>query len=91
MQAQHVFITGATGYVGRRLIPLLLERRHEVRALVRSESRDKAPPGCEVIVGNPLARTWSLGAVAVIASKEAPRLGGFTGCPTQAKFPKKPS
>jgi len=31
----HVFITGGTGYMGQCLIPRLLERGHEVRALVR--------------------------------------------------------
>jgi nucleoside-diphosphate-sugar epimerase len=29
----HVFVTGGTGYIGRRLIPTLLARGHNVRAL----------------------------------------------------------
>ena len=48
-----VFITGATGYLGSRLIPLLLERGHHVTALVRQESISKVLPGCSV-VGDPL-------------------------------------
>ena len=52
--ARRVFITGATGYLGSRLVPLLLERGHHVTALARQESVRKVPPGCQVVVGNPL-------------------------------------
>lgn len=51
---RRVFITGGTGYLGRRLIPELLSRGHEVRALVRAGSEGKLPPGCEAVVGDPL-------------------------------------
>jgi uncharacterized protein YbjT (DUF2867 family) len=34
-----ILVTGATGYIGGRLIPRLLERRHEVRVLVRDPGR----------------------------------------------------
>jgi uncharacterized protein YbjT (DUF2867 family) len=50
----NVFLTGGTGYMGQRLIPLLLERGHRVRALVRAGSENKLPPGCEPIVGDAL-------------------------------------
>jgi uncharacterized protein YbjT (DUF2867 family) len=49
-----VFITGGTGYVGRRVIPQLLQRGHTVRALVRPGSEAKVPSGCEVVLGNAL-------------------------------------
>jgi uncharacterized protein YbjT (DUF2867 family) len=49
-----VFITGGTGYVGRPLITLLLERGHEVRALVRPGSEKKPPSGCQAILGDAL-------------------------------------
>lgn len=49
-----VFITGGTGYMGQRLIPRLLARGHEVRALVRLGSEKKLPPGCTPILGNAL-------------------------------------
>jgi uncharacterized protein YbjT (DUF2867 family) len=49
-----VFITGGTGYLGSNLIPLLIERGHRVRALVRPGSRGKLAPGCEVVTGNAL-------------------------------------
>jgi len=35
---QKVFIAGGTGYMGSRLIPLLVARGHEVKALVRPGS-----------------------------------------------------
>jgi len=36
-----VFLAGATGVIGRRLVPLLVERGHEVTGMTRSE--EKAP------------------------------------------------
>jgi uncharacterized protein YbjT (DUF2867 family) len=51
---RRVFITGGTGFMGSRLIAALLPRSHEVRALVRKGSQGKLPPGCEVVVGDPL-------------------------------------
>lgn len=55
--ARRIFLTGGSGYVGSRLIPLLAERGHLIRALTRESSRDKLPSGCEVVIGNPLDRT----------------------------------
>ena len=49
-----VFITGGTGYMGQRLIPRLLARGHEVRALVRPGSEKKLPGGCTTILGDTL-------------------------------------
>jgi uncharacterized protein YbjT (DUF2867 family) len=49
-----VFIAGGTGYMGQRLIPRLLQRGHEVRALVRPGSEKKLPAGCTPVVGNAL-------------------------------------
>jgi len=54
MQRHCVFITGGTGYVGRPLITLLLDRGHDVRALVRPGSEKKLPVGCQPIFGNAL-------------------------------------
>jgi uncharacterized protein YbjT (DUF2867 family) len=56
MTSRHVFITGGTGYLGRRLIPELLKRGHRVRALVRQGSEAKLPPGCAGVTGDPLDR-----------------------------------
>lgn len=53
-QRRSVFVTGGTGYVGRPVILRLLERAHEVRALVRPGSEKKLPAGCQVVFGNAL-------------------------------------
>jgi uncharacterized protein YbjT (DUF2867 family) len=53
-QRRSVFIAGGTGYIGLRLIPKLLERGHEVRALVRPGSENKLPLGCAGVLGNAL-------------------------------------
>jgi uncharacterized protein YbjT (DUF2867 family) len=50
----HVFLTGATGYIGSRLAAELLARGHRVRALAREASVAKLPPGCEPVIGNAL-------------------------------------
>jgi uncharacterized protein YbjT (DUF2867 family) len=49
-----VFITGGTGYIGSRLIPLLVQRSHEVKALVRKGSEAKLPAGATPVLGDPL-------------------------------------
>jgi uncharacterized protein YbjT (DUF2867 family) len=54
VQKHSVFVTGGTGYVGRPLITRLLERGHEVRALVRPGSEAKLPPGCQSVTGDAL-------------------------------------
>jgi len=51
--AESVFITGGTGYIGRRVVEALGSRGHGVRALVRRGSEGKAPKGCEIVVGDP--------------------------------------
>lgn len=58
-----VFITGATGYVGRPLTMALLARGHEVRALVRRGSESKLPAGATPVVGNALDGTSFAGEV----------------------------
>ncbi len=49
-----VLVTGATGYIGQRLIPALLARGHPVRALARAVSRERVPAGADVVVGDAL-------------------------------------
>ncbi|HYR10736.1 MAG TPA: NAD(P)H-binding protein [Longimicrobium sp.] len=49
-----VFVTGGTGYLGGRLIPLLLDRGHRVRALARPESAHRLPAGAGLALGDAL-------------------------------------
>ena len=41
---QRVLVTGATGYIGGRLVPRLLARGYQVRVLVRSPGKLAAVP-----------------------------------------------
>jgi uncharacterized protein YbjT (DUF2867 family) len=50
----NVFVTGGSGYVGRRLITALVARRHRIRALVRDGSQSRIPSGAETVLGNAL-------------------------------------
>jgi uncharacterized protein YbjT (DUF2867 family) len=50
----NVFITGGTGYLGQRLVPRLMERRHGVTALVRKGSESKLPARCQTVYGDAL-------------------------------------
>ncbi len=54
-----VLITGATGYMGSRLASRLIARGHRVTAIARAVSRNKVPPGCNVVIADVLdAATW---------------------------------
>lgn len=50
----NIFIAGATGYIGRHLVPELIARGHAVRALVRGSSVARLPAGAEAIIGDAL-------------------------------------
>ncbi len=52
-----VFVTGATGYLGRPLVERLLELGHGVRALARTSSASKLPPNVEPVIGDALDAT----------------------------------
>ena len=59
-----VFITGATGYLGRALIPALLARGHRVKALARQASASRVPSGADIVMGNALDATTFADAIA---------------------------
>jgi uncharacterized protein YbjT (DUF2867 family) len=50
-----VLVTGATGFVGGRLVPALRAAGHDVTALVRDRGRYDPPPGVRVVEGDLLA------------------------------------
>jgi uncharacterized protein YbjT (DUF2867 family) len=49
-----VFLTGATGFMGRNLALEILRPGHQVRALARPGSEARVPAGCEGVTGDPL-------------------------------------
>ena len=51
-----VFVAGGTGYLGRSVIPRLLERGHLVKALVRPGSEGRLAAGVTAVPGNALDR-----------------------------------
>lgn len=55
-----VFLTGASGFMGRSLASELIRRGHRVRGLVRPGSETRVAPGCEGVSGDALdAFTYS--------------------------------
>jgi nucleoside-diphosphate-sugar epimerase len=57
--ARKIFITGATGFLGRHLTAELLKRGHLVRAIVRKGSERNVASGCEMIVGYALEDSYA--------------------------------
>jgi uncharacterized protein YbjT (DUF2867 family) len=49
-----ICVTGGTGYLGRRLIPLLTAREHAVKAVVRAGSETKLPADVSAVIADPL-------------------------------------
>ncbi len=54
MSPPPILVFGATGSIGRRLVDLLRERGHTVRALARNPDRADLPEGVEVVRGDVL-------------------------------------
>ena len=49
-----IFVTGGTGYIGSRFIPLLANRGHQLKALVRPGSEKKIPANVSIVSADPL-------------------------------------
>src|SRR5207237_9309337 len=54
MLSRKIFVTGSSGYMGLRLLPLLAQHGHHVTALVRPTSKRKLPDGVTTFVGDAL-------------------------------------
>jgi nucleoside-diphosphate-sugar epimerase len=67
-----VFVAGATGAIGRRLVPHLIEAGHEVVAMTRSDGGERSvrEAGAEPVVADGLDRETVIAAIAA-ASPEA--------------------
>jgi uncharacterized protein YbjT (DUF2867 family) len=62
-QSRRIFVAGGTGYIGRAVIPRLLERGHAVFALVRPGSEGKLPAGATPVPGDALRKETFASAV----------------------------
>lgn len=49
-----IFITGGTGYIGSRAIPIFINNNFEITALARKGSESKLPDNCKAFTGNAL-------------------------------------
>ena len=49
-----IFVTGATGYIGSRLIPLLANRNHQLTLVVRPGSEKKIAANISIVTADPL-------------------------------------
>src|SRR5207237_852644 len=57
-----IFITGATGLIGRRLVKRLDERRDQIIVLTRrpKEAREMLPQECRILEGDPtISGAWT--------------------------------
>jgi uncharacterized protein YbjT (DUF2867 family) len=55
MSLRDVFVTGGTGYIGRRLISTLAARGHRVTALARAQSATRVPAPAQAVIGDALS------------------------------------
>ncbi len=65
VQSQPILLTGASGYLGRKLLPLLAERGYALRCLTRKPDwlKSKVPEGVEVVAGDLLTKDTLLRAM----------------------------
>ena len=49
-----ICVTGGTGYIGSRLVPLLAKRGHQLKVIARPGSENKIPDKVSVVSADPL-------------------------------------
>jgi uncharacterized protein YbjT (DUF2867 family) len=94
LAARLVLLTGATGYIGGRLLPLLVQHGYRVRCLARRPEvlQARVPAGVEVAGGDALDAASLAGAMAGVESAFYPvhsmgASGDFTGTDRRAEHP----
>ena len=50
----HILLTGATGYIGKRLIPVLIKKKYKITCLIRNKEQSNyfLNLGCQVMIGD---------------------------------------
>ena len=51
---RRIFVSGGTGFIGQAVVPRLIERGHQVTALVRKGSETKVPARVSILFGDAL-------------------------------------
>lgn len=54
-----IFVSGGTGYIGSRLVKILLQRGHTVKALTRVPSVQKLPAGSHPVLGSAVSGDYA--------------------------------
>lgn len=79
-----IFVTGATGRVGRHVVEQLLQRGARVRALSRNPAQAKLPAGVEVVAGNLTEPTTFASALAGVSAIHLINFNGDDYAPLQS-------
>ena len=101
LAGQRVVVTGATGFIGRRVVPELRAAGAEVTVIARGGSGGRLPPGVRWVTGDlgrasglAGARTERLGASTMVASsasrspaRKAAETGPQPGMPSRSATP----
>ena len=85
MRSEPVLVTGATGYVGGRLVPLLLESGHRIRVMGRSLSKLQCRPWAADPGASTRGSLFRRGRPGPLPDAGTAH-GGFTQCQCSTRF-----